>query len=647
MSSEKNKDQQKEINAFRKDATIKTRLINEEVYKNIDWDRLKIEKKLAKKNVVVDDQLPVIRRDDSFIPVWDLKRDAFLLKDKMPHTVNPKLWEQGKLNLNCGLFKVTDRIYQVRGFDLANMSLVRGDKGWIVIGCLSSKETAAAALKLVNEHFGEIPVSAVIITHSHVDHYGGVIGVLDSYTEDDIKVYVPSGFMDAVIEENVNAGVAMSRRGLYMYGEILPRDKKGQIDSGIGKYSSLGLITLTNNVEEISTSVDRQYEEKIIDGVTMQFQLTPETEAPTEMNIYIPSEKSLCIAENCTASLHNIYTLRGAEVRDPVAWAKYIQQAMDLFGDTLTSVFEVHNWPRHGNKYCLEYMSKQRDLYQYMNDQTLRLINKGYTLDDVGRMVKFPESLSEEWYDSPFYGTVNHNVKAIYQKYIGWYNGNPVDLNKLLPEESAKKYVEYMGGEDSVLDKAKKSFGEGEYQWVAEVTKQVIYANPDNRDAKLLCADALEQLGYIAESGPWRNEYLMGAWELRLGNIPMPGSTITDYVLDAMPLEKVLYLFSIRVDGLKAGEFDYKINFIIPDRKEVAETEIKRGIFRYLDNKLSDDAAVTVTMSKETLYELATTNNRPDSSAIIVEGDICKWQLFLWTQDLIDADFNIMTPLPK
>lgn len=644
MDSENNKNQKKEENAFRKDATIKTRLINEETYKNIDWDRLKREKRLAKKNVVLEDPLPVIRRDNSLIPVWDLKRYAFLLKDKMPDTVNPKLWEQGKLNLNCGVFKVTDKIYQVRGFDLANMSLVRGDTGWIVIGCLTSKETAAAALKLVNEHFGEIPVSAVIITHSHVDHYGGVLGVLDSNTEKDIKVYVPSGFMDAVIEENVNAGVAMSRRGLYMYGEILPRDKKGQIDSGIGKYASLGLMTLTSNVKEISLTGNQEYVEKVIDGVTMQFQLTPGTEAPTEMNIYIPNEKSLCIAENCTATLHNIYTLRGAEVRDPVAWAKYIQQAMDLFGDTLTSVFEVHNWPRHGNKYCLEYLSKQRDLYQYMNDQTLRLINKGYTLDDVGRMVKFPESLSEEWYNSPFYGTVNHNVKAIYQKYIGWYNGNPVDLNKLLPEESAKKYVEYMGGEDNVLEKAKKSFEKGEYQWVAEVTKQVIYANPDNRDAKLLCADALEQLGYIAESGPWRNEYLMGAWELRFGNTPMPGSTITDDVLDAIPLEKVLYLFSIRIDGLKAGEFDYKINFIIPDRKEVALAEIKRGIFRYLDNKLSDDAAVTVTMSKETLYELATTNNRPDSSAIIVEGDICKWQLFLWTQDLIDKDFNIMTP---
>lgn len=646
MECEGKKEKIDKLSPRRKKATPKTRLINEEAHDNIDWNRLKIEDECAKKDVVVDVPFPVVRRENSMIPVWNLKRYEFLLKDEVPDTVNPKLWEQGKLNLNAGLFKVTDKIYQVRGYDLANMSLVRGDTGWIVIGCLTSQETAMAALNLVKEHFGLIPVSAVIISHSHVDHYGGVLGVL-SFAEENTKVYVPKGFTDAVIEENVNAGVAMCRRGMYMYGEILPRDKKGQIDCGIGKYASLGLITLTNNVEEIFTDPNRNCAERNVDGINMQFQLTPETEAPAEMNIYVPSEKSLCMAENCTATLHNIYTLRGAEVRDPVAWAKYIQQAIDLFGDTLTSVFEVHNWPRHGNEYCIEYMKKQRDLYQYMNDQTLRLINKGYTLEDVGRMIKFPKELSEEWYDSPFYGTVNHNVKAIYQKYMGWYNSNAVDLNKLYPEESAKKYVEYMGGEASVLEKAMESFKAGEYQWVAEVTKQVIYANPENMDAKYLCADALEQLGYIAESGPWRNEYLMGAWELRHGKVPMPGSSLTDDVLDALPLEKVLYLFSIRLDGLKAGEFDYKINFIIPDRKETACTEIRRGIFRYLESKISEDADVTVTMSKKTLYELATTNNRPDSTAVIVEGDIQKWLLFLWTQDKINSDFNIMTPMPK
>ncbi|HFJ9466741.1 TPA: alkyl sulfatase dimerization domain-containing protein [Bacillus cereus] len=425
--------------------------------------------------------------------------------------------------------------------------------------------------------------------------------------------------MKAVIEENVTAGVAMSRRAVYMYGEVLPHDEKGIIDNGIGKGVSAGTVTLTNRVKEISKSGNEQYVEKVIDGVNIQFQLTPDAEAPAEINIYIPSEKSLCIADNCLATLHNLYTLRGSQVRDAVAWAKYLQQAIDLFGDSLTTIFGGHNWPRFGNQQCIDYLEKQRDVFQYINDQTLRLINQGYTLEKVGRIVKLPKSLHDKWYNSSFYGTVNHNAKAVYQK--------------------------YMGGEDAVLEKAKKSFQEGEYQWVAEVTKQVIYANPNNENAKLLCADALEQLGYIAESGPWKNEYLTGAQELRSGITPIPISTISKKVLDSLPLQNILYLFSIRLDGIKAGDYDYKINFVIPDRDEVASTEIKRGIFRYLNTELAADAEVTVTMQKDQLYELATTNNKSNSSIIIIQGDKDKWQLFLSAQDKIDPNFNIVTPL--
>ncbi|QSS98770.1 MBL fold metallo-hydrolase [Pontibacillus sp. ALD_SL1] len=635
-----------ELTPFRKDATKKTEKINECIKKNIPWERLKVEQEWATRNVLKSVALPVIKPDDSLLPVWDLKRYDFLLKDKLPSSVNPKLWYQGKLNLNAGLFQVTENIYQVRGYDLANLSIIRGKSGWIVIDCLTSRETAEAAFELINNHFGKVPVSAIIFSHSHVDHYGGVDGVLNSGTTDGVKIYAPSGFLNAALEENVTAGVAMSRRGFYMYGEVLPRGEKGQVDSGIGKYVSTGVVTLVNSAEEISPSSDETIVEKVIDGVRFQFQITPDTEAPAEMNMFIPEEKSLCIAENCTASLHNIYTLRGAEVRDPVAWAKYIQQAIELFGDQLTSVFEVHNWPRHGRKYCIDYMEKQRDMYQYINDQTLRLMNQGYTIDEVGRMVTFPESLQEEWFNSSFYGTVNHNAKAVYQKYMGWYNGNPVDLNKLFPEESSKKYVEFMGGEEEVINKAKKSFREGEYQWVAEVTKHVIFTNPSNKKARYLCADALEQLGYIAESGPWRNEYLMGAQELRYGIIPIQQSTITTEVLDIMTLEQVLNMLSIRINGLIAGEYDFKLNFIIPDRKDKALTEVKRGIFRYVSDDLKEDQ-VKVIMSKETLYELATTNNRPSPSSIKVIGDIQKWHQFLWSLDEIDTDFPIMTPLGR
>ncbi|WDV44219.1 alkyl sulfatase dimerization domain-containing protein [Clostridiaceae bacterium M8S5] len=635
------------FNKLRKPATGKTKLMNEKAYKEMNWEKLKEEEKLANMNQIVDGKLPVVGKEHSFIPVWNLKRYKFLLEDDMPDTVHPKLWEQGKMNIKTGLFKITENIFQIRGYDLANMELIRGKTGWIVVGCLTSEETATAALDFVAKNFEDRPVSAIIISHSHVDHYGGVLGVLNYNSIGDVKVYVPKGFSTAVIEENVNAGVAMTRRSEYMYGEILLRDEKGQIDCGIGKYASIGTVTLTDKIVEITKGSDDKYCEKIIDGVRVQFHLSPDSEAPAEMSFYFPEEKSLCIAEMCTATLHNIYTLRGAQVRDPVAWADHIQEAIDLFGADLTSVFCVHTWSRYGNEYCLDYLSKQRDLYQYMNDQTLRLINKGYTIDEVGRMIEFPKSLNDEWYNSPFYGTINHNVKAIYQKYMGWFNGNPVDLNLLLPQDSAKKYVEYMGGEEEVIKKAAKSYELGEYQWVAEVTKQVIFANPSNKKAKMLCADALEQLGYIAESGPWRNIYLMGSFELRYGKLPLIDTTITSQTLDNIPLEKVLYLLSIRIEGIKAGDMDYKINFIIPDRNEKACTEVKRGIFRYLSDEICEDADVTVTMAKSILYELATTNNKPKFSEINVEGDRKKWLLFLYTHDTIDPVFNIMTPLPK
>jgi alkyl sulfatase BDS1-like metallo-beta-lactamase superfamily hydrolase len=628
---------------LRKNATWKTILRNEETYRKIDWSKVTIENNLARAGKLIDANLPVIKNEHSFIPVWDLKRYAFLLSNYIPYTVNPKLWVHGNLNLNTGLFKITDRIYQVRGFDLANMTFIKGDTGWIVIDCLGSKETAEAALQFVANYFGYIPVSAVIITHSHEDHYGGILGVVDKFANENVTIYAPKNFIHAALEENVNVGIAMSRRGIYMYGVELPKDEKGQIDNGIGKGQSIGTVTFTKNIEEIN----EQYVKKVIDGVPMEFQLALDTEAPSEMLIYIPGEQSLCIAELCSATLHNLLTLRGAKIREPIAWANGIQNAIELWGDSLTSVFGVHNWPRFGNQYCIEYLEKQRDFYQYLNDQTLRMMNKGYTIEEVGRMIQIPKSLTDEWYNSEFYGTVIHNAKAVYQKYLGWYNGNPVELNKLLPEESAKKYVEYMGGANRILEKARKSFVDGEYQWVAEVTKHVIFADPNNKEAKLLCADALEQLGYIAESGPWRNEYLMGAQELRYGILPSKGSFISNDVLNNLPLGDVIYLLSIRIDGIKAGDLNYKINFIIPDREEVASTEVKRGIFRYLNNLLAENADVTVTMPKEVLYELATTNKKPDSSKIIIQGDTQKWNLFLSLQEPLNYNFNIMTPVQK
>ncbi len=632
---------QRTLNDTRKNATYKTKKINHKIYKKIDWNKLKLETKLAKEGRLVNTHLPVIRRENSKIPVWDLRRYAFLLKDKLPDTVNPKLWEQGKLNLNTGLFRVTDNIYQVRGFDAANMTFIKGDTGWIVIDALTCKETAEAAINLINEHLGQRPISAVIITHSHVDHYGGSLGVINNLATKDTKFFVPENYSSAVIDENVYAGVAMFRRAKYQYGIAMQRDEKGQVDIGIGKGLSTGTITYSQNVVEIK----QEYQVLMVDGVAMEFLLALNTEAPAEMFIYIPCEHSLCIAEDCNATLHNLLTLRGAKVRDAVAWSQSIQKSIDLWGTKMTTVFGVHNWPRFSNLLCLEYLEKQRDFYQYINDQTLRLMNQGYTIEEIGRMVKVPKSIAGEWYNSEFYGTVIHNVKAVYQRFLGWYNSNPVDLNKLMPEDSAKKYVEYMGGEDRVIKKAMKAYREGEYQWVAEVMKQVIYANSNNRKARLLCADALEQLGYIAESGAWRNEYLKGAQELRHGIIPSSGSIISENVLNNIPLKNVLNLLSIRLKGYQAGNVDFKINFIIPDRQEGALMEINRGVLRYLSDKLSEDVAVTVTMSKNALYELATTNQIPDD--IFVEGDMKTWKLFVSLIDTINPDFSIITPVPK
>jgi alkyl sulfatase BDS1-like metallo-beta-lactamase superfamily hydrolase len=347
MSDNHKEGQEERVIDLRKNATSLTGLKNRETYKNIDWDKVQNENNLAKTGMLVNAYLPVIKREDSLIPVWDLRKYAFLLNNNIPFTVNPKLWIQGNLNLNAGLFKVTDNIYQVRGFDFANMTFIKGSTGWIIIDCLSSKETAEAAIRFANDYFGEFPVSAVIITHSHEDHYGGILGVL-KFSKEDAMIYAPQNFTQNALDENVNAGVAMARRGTYMYGVELPRDEKGQIDNGIGKGTSIGTTTFTKNIYEIND----EYIKKVIDGIEMEFQLALDTEAPSEMFVYLPSENSLCIAEDCNATLHNLLTLRGAKVRDAAAWAKSIQNAIDLWGTDLTSVFGVHNWPRFGNQ-CL------------------------------------------------------------------------------------------------------------------------------------------------------------------------------------------------------------------------------------------------------------------------------------------------------
>lgn len=632
-----------DLNSLRKGATPLTASINHQAYNSINWDKLTEEYSLAMKDALMPTSYPFILSIDNVNSAWDLRSYKFLTQSHIPNTANPKLWEHSKLNLNSGLFRVTDNIFQIRGFDLSNMSVVKGKTGWIVIDCLTSEETAKTAISLLHKCFGPIPISAIIITNSDVDHYGGILGVLTNYTLRDVKIYAPQNFNNKVAEKKIDIGIAMIRRDTYMYGDILLKDDKGQLDSGMGKYISAGLSALTSNVIELTQDDENIPIEMMIDGIPVKIHISPNYSS--EMNIYFPADRALCISELCTSSVHNIHTFKSSNFPYPMDCANYIHKTIEFFGDELTSLFSVHAWPRCGKQNCIDYLEKQRDIYQYMNDQTLRLLNKGYTPDYIGKSIKFPESLSNEWYNNETYDFLSHNCKIIFQRYLGCYDGNPVNLNKLLPEESAKKYIEYMGGETLVLEKALNDFEAGEYQWVAEISKKLIWANPENKEAKLLCADALEQLGYMAESGTWRNEYLMGAQELRFGTTKFIGNILDINILNSIPLSKVLYLFSIRVNGVEAGNLDFKLNFIIPDRDEVASTEIKHGIFRYLSDELSDDAEVTITLPKNILYKLAITNDRPDNSLITIEGDISKWQLFLWSQDLLNPNFNIMTPI--
>ena len=581
---------------------------------------------------------------------WDLQSYGDLNRDA-PDTVNPSLWRNTQLNAKAGLFEVCDGIYQVRGFDMANTTFIRTDHGWIVFDVLMCKENMKAAKELMENRFGPLDIKAVLYSHSHVDHFGGVEGVITREQVADAKlslkkqlasgktlVLAPAEFLKHAISENVYAGIAMARRAQFQYGTVLDKGEKGALSVGIGMGQSTGTVGLIAPTYEIGEDVPKL----TIDGLEIEFQLTPGTEAPAEMNAYFPKYRALWMAENCTGTLHNLYTLRGAEVRDANDWAKYIIEADQRFCDKTDVVFQSHNWPHWGEE-IHDYLLNTAAIYKFIHDQTLHYMNQGYTSTEVAAMLTLPEKLEKVWYTRPYYGTLAHNAKAVYQKYLGWYDANPVNLNPLPPSDTAKKLVEYLGSTDAVLRKARKDFEKGDYQWVAQITKELVFADPSNQKARNLCADALEQLGYQAESGAWRNAYLMGAAELRKGNLSGLARTANGLgsAMKEMTVDMLLDYISILTDANAAQNDDVTLNLIVTDVNEKFYVTRKNGILLSYSGENRPDAQATVTCKRLQLLALM---QGQQAGQVQVSGDATALKRLLAYASKFEKTFNVIEP---
>ncbi|MGN2636862.1 alkyl/aryl-sulfatase [Nocardia takedensis] len=580
--------------------------------------------------------------------VWDSDSYAFL-RGPRPDSVHPGLWRQSGLVGRQGLYEVTDGIYQIRGLDLSNMTLVEGDTGVVVIDPLISAETAAAGLALYRAHRGDRAVTGLVYTHSHVDHFGGALGVttLADVEAGRCPVLAPAGFLAHAVAENVYAGTAMARRAAYMYGAVLPRGPLGQVGAGLGQTTSVGTVTLVPPTVEI-TATDQV---ETVDGVRMVFQVTPGTEAPAEMNFYFPDHRALCMAENATHTMHNLLTLRGAPVRDPLLWSKYLTEAINLFARDTDVVFASHHWPTWGADRVTEYLSAQRDLYAYLHDQTLRLLNQGYVAAEIAERITLPPALDNAWHARGYYGSVSHNVKAVYQRYLGWFDGNPAHLWQHPPVESAKRHVAYMGGAEEVLRKARKSYAAGDYRWVAQVLDYLVFAEPDNDQAKRLQASTFEQLGYGAENATWRNFYLSGAYELRYGRFGTPTTPDAPTVVAAMTTEQIFDAVALRVDGPKAWEHRVVTDWCVTDEDRIHRVELRNGVLIHYDRpdgvKLLDPDA-EFTLSRTTLARVLLGGDdfgvAVAAGDIAIEGDPLSLSHLVDLLDAPDPDFAIVTP---
>jgi len=580
--------------------------------------------------------------------VWDISRYAFIADDApAPDTVNPSLWRQAQLNRRHGLFEVAPKCWQVRGYDISNITFIEGATGWIVIDPLTSGQSARASLDLATQHLGARPVVAVIYTHSHVDHFGGVNGVTSQADVDAGRciVIAPEGFLHEAVSENIIAGPAMLRRAAYQFGPLLPPGPDAHIDAGLGKgvpHDISGLVAPTHDITHTG-------QEMTVDGVRIVFQMTPETEAPAEMNFFFPDFGWLCTAENCTHTMHNLVPIRGAQVRNSLAWSKYINEVIELFGDRAILLFASHHWPRWGADNVRGFLTLQRDLYRWMHDQTMRLANKGLVPTEIAAELRLPDEFLAEGHTRGYYGDLIHNCKAVYQRYLSWYDGNPANLNKLAPSDAGKRYVDLAGGADALLDHARSSFGAGDYRWVVELVNHLVFADPTNTAARELQADALEQLGYQAESAAFRNAYLQGAQELRHGPLKPGGANARGKgILSAMTVEQIFDTVSVRLKSEQVGGQTAVVNWTFTDINEHWVLGLSNRTLYAVPGRHDDHATVTVVTPRSefmrVLLQETTFVDQIAAGNITLDGDPTALLTIFGNIDAFEPGFNIIEP---
>lgn len=577
--------------------------------------------------------------------VFDLDGYAFLSGDA-PATVNPSLWRQAQLVTKHGLFKVHDRIYQVRGFDISTVSFILTDSGYIVVDPLTSVETARAALQLANEHLGERPVRAVVYSHSHADHFGGVAGVTSQAEVEagGVRIIAPQGFLEHAVSENIIAGTAMSRRARFQFGITLPRGPQGEITSGLGPAVSRGTISLIAPTDVITATG----QELVVDGVRLSFQLTPGTEAPAEMNFYLPQMRALFMAENASPTMHNLLPPRGALVRDAKAWADYLTESIRLYASRSDVMFAAHGIPRWGTQQLREYLSKHRDAYKFLHDQTVRLMNSGLTGPEIAEVLELPPPLASAWYNRGYYGTTSHNAKAVYQRYLGCYDGNPASLHALPPVAAARHYVEAIGGAEAVQLRARAAIEAGQYRWAAMLLNHLVLADPEKRAARQELAGVYTQLAYRAEAGTWRNIYLTGAQELHHGVLVLPQPLISPDLIRATPTAMMLDFAAVRLNPDRAAGKHLRINIVLSDTAERHFIRVANSVLVHETGVTEEDADATVTLTRDdllqTLLAAVPVALKTVTGAIAVDGDARAYAELAALIDPVDANFPVVTP---